>query len=420
MELNRKLIKRKADGTMINTETINERDQSIIQRIKNNENINNIASDFNMSANEIIALTKHYQGEKMTAKEQTLYNRTQTEIYEMLRIYQGHNNNDARNKACRLLEKIIPEMKIAQLIALSSESLDETKGLGPTIISYINYAKNEMIQNINDMDPQIIEAARIQRQRKIESSMYHIGPSVKNLSEPTYRFQVGEKVRVGNLKNAEIDEILDNGKMYVIKYDEEIRNAIRKVIGTKPNYMVELWPFVRPITNGQSQFVETFGFESDLKTINKSVESLIHDYYHFGINMNPEYQRDYVWDQSDKEKLIRSIFMGADIGRFALITDYSNPGSNPYGYEILDGKQRLNAIIEYFENRWPYDGVYYNDLSWKDRHRFANHLVQISYLDKTETNRDEIIQQFIIINQAGRHMSDDDIQNAINLLKTSK
>jgi hypothetical protein len=243
---------------------------------------------------------------------------------------------------------------------------------------------------------------------------------VKNLSEPSYRFQIGEKVRVGNLKNAEIDEILDNGKMYVIKYDEEIRNVIQKVIGTKPNYMVELWPFVRPITNGQSQFVETFGFESDLKTINKSVESLIHDYYHFGINMNPEYQRDYVWDQSDKEKLIRSIFMGADIGRFALITDYSNPGSNPYGYEILDGKQRLNAIIEYFENRWPYDGVYYNDLSWKDRHRFANHLVQISYLDKTETNKDEIIQQFIIINQAGRHMSDDDIQNAINLLKTSK
>ena len=41
---------------------------------------------------------------------------------------------------------------------------------------------------------------------------------------------------------------------------------------------------------------------------NSTIESLLHTYYNFGINMNPDYQRDYVWTMEDKLLLIDSIF----------------------------------------------------------------------------------------------------------------
>ena len=80
--------------------------------------------------------------------------------------------------------------------------------------------------------------------------------------------------------------------------------------------------------------------------------------------MNPDYQRDYVWELSDKQLLIDSIFNNIDIGKFAFIhLDYKTWNKTGYAYEILDGKQRLKTIIDFYENRFSYKGIYYNDLS---------------------------------------------------------
>jgi uncharacterized protein with ParB-like and HNH nuclease domain len=69
--------------------------------------------------------------------------------------------------------------------------------------------------------------------------------------------------------------------------------------------------------------------------------------------MNPDYQRDLVWSLEDKVNLIDSIYNDIEIGRFAFIkTDYSKNNfdfDKDFYWEILDGKQRISAIIDFFE-----------------------------------------------------------------------
>ena len=68
--------------------------------------------------------------------------------------------------------------------------------------------------------------------------------------------------------------------------------------------------------------------------------------YHRGLIDNPDYQRGYVWTLEDKQKLIQSIFNRADIGKFVFIEDENY---REYRLEVIDGKQRLRAILDYYE-----------------------------------------------------------------------
>ena len=81
---------------------------------------------------------------------------------------------------------------------------------------------------------------------------------------------------------------------------------------------------------------------------NRELSDLISKRYYFGVNDTPDYQRDLVWSLDDKKALIDSIFKGVDIGKFVFISLDYKPDSPCY--EILDGKQRLNGLLD--ENVW--------------------------------------------------------------------
>lgn len=62
------------------------------------------------------------------------------------------------------------------------------------------------------------------------------------------------------------------------------------------------------------------------------------------MNIRPEYQRRLVWDAKKKSLFIESLLMNIPIPPIFLYeTDLSR-------YEVMDGQQRLNAIIEFYEN----------------------------------------------------------------------
>ena len=74
--------------------------------------------------------------------------------------------------------------------------------------------------------------------------------------------------------------------------------------------------------------------------------------FNFVINI-----RGNVWDIEDKVKLIDSIFNNIDVGKFAFIkVPYKD---NSPSYECLDGKQRVTALIEFYEGRFEYKGLKY-------------------------------------------------------------
>lgn len=59
------------------------------------------------------------------------------------------------------------------------------------------------------------------------------------------------------------------------------------------------------------------------------------------INMNPDYQRPLVWDTENKRMFIENLINDFPVGAVAMAK--IDDGSR-YEIEIVDGKQRLNAI----------------------------------------------------------------------------
>jgi len=100
------------------------------------------------------------------------------------------------------------------------------------------------------------------------------------------------------------------------------------------------------------------------------------------IEFEPKYQRPgFVWNKSEKQLLIDSIFNEFDIPKFYF--HYNTNDNNPVAnnskkyFSIIDGKQRIHAIFEFMNNKWPLSddfqflntndidirGMYYKDIA---------------------------------------------------------
>lgn len=69
------------------------------------------------------------------------------------------------------------------------------------------------------------------------------------------------------------------------------------------------------------------------------------------LNLRPEYQRRLVWDRKKKSLFIESLLMNVPIPPvFLYEIDLSR-------YEVMDGQQRLNAVLEFYENQFTLTGL---------------------------------------------------------------
>jgi uncharacterized protein with ParB-like and HNH nuclease domain len=125
-----------------------------------------------------------------------------------------------------------------------------------------------------------------------------------------------------------------------------------------------------------------------------------------------------VWTHEDKELLLDSVFKNIEIGKFALIhLSTSEWRERGFSYEILDGKQRLSTLIEFYENKLSYKGKYYNDLSWKDRMTFKHHNVSVAEVESE--NKKTILKYFLMLNRTGKAMDEaqlDKVESMLNEL----
>lgn len=251
-----------------------------------------------------------------------------------------------------------------------------------------------------------------QLQQERENGINFIKDEVQHLNEPTYKFKIGDKVKYGALKDCTVKEVLYDGKVYglhCISTEKNYENPYDREV-----YRVARWTSVRPLTNGDSKFSKNQNVKINFN--NSMIKSLIHKYYAFGVDMNPEYQRGYVWELEDKQLLIDSIFNNIDIGKFAFIyLDDKKWAETGNGYEILDGKQRLSTIIEFYENRFPYNGVYYNDLSAKDKNVFLNH--HIVQGEVREADRKAVLKYFLMLNRTGKSMDKSQLDKIEKMLE---
>lgn len=247
-----------------------------------------------------------------------------------------------------------------------------------------------------------------QKQAALEGYSYERAyHTAKQAGEPSYRFAVGDKVQVGQLLNCVVDEILEGGYMYLVRSGPN-----------SDNYSCWAWTNVRPLDDDKdTQFAKRDSALSRLHYSNRKMYSLLNYHYLFGVDFNPDYQRGSVWDEEDREKLLDSIFAGREIGRFVFKQlPFIRANDDGNYYEIVDGKQRMLTLLAFYENRFPYKGVFYNDLSVLDKNWFMDASIGVAELDQN-TTRAEVLEVFLALNEGGKPVAKEVLDHARELLK---
>lgn len=233
------------------------------------------------------------------------------------------------------------------------------------------------------------------------------------IPEPTYKYEIGDKVTIGNLENVYVCGIHENGKIYEINYSSTNTNY-GNPITTHNHKMYVKWIDIRKHVEDKLSLIKNNDLRLNYSQM--TMHSIFSKAYYFGINFEPEYQRDYVWDLQDKNNLIDSIFNNVDIGKFAFIHyDSSKWLETGFGYEILDGKQRIRAILDYYEDRFKYCGKYFSDLNARDQDHFEGY--PISVAEMRNITQEQILRYFIKLNTCGKVMSQEQIDKVKKMLE---
>lgn len=250
---------------------------------------------------------------------------------------------------------------------------------------------------------------------QLQRKLSELEDKLKHTSDPTYLFRTGDAVRVGSLQDAVVAEVLHDGKIYLIDYtyiDKNFGKPIRHEHVT--NYFI--WMDVRKM---RDEIPETIINNTDMNVrfAYRMLSELMNRVYNFGVNFDPDYQRDYVWELEDKVQLIESVYNNVDIGKFALIQyDTRTWVRTGLGYEIVDGKQRLLALKEFYEDRFAWRGKKFSDLTSREQNHFMNY--PVIFAEVKDMTREQVLRYFIMLNTSGKIMDENHLDRVREELNT--
>lgn len=135
-------------------------------------------------------------------------------------------------------------------------------------------------------------------------------------------------------------------------------------------------------------------------------------------NVN-HYQRELVWNEEDKANLIDSIYNYSDIGKFVVVRrDYDyikkmiklNHLNNLAFHELVDGKQRLNAIVDFMTDKFKdNNGRFYSEIDQVHKRRlWSYNKCTIAILE--DATPIQIKRAFLNVNNTGKPMTKEHIQ----------
>ncbi len=228
---------------------------------------------------------------------------------------------------------------------------------------------------------------------------------------PTYSFEPEEEVIYGGHDKCVVKEKFDDGLIYSV----EITNTKKEVTHTEDRYVS--WIDLRKKGEWGKQEKLMNDDNTRINYMQQTIYSLLVRAYQAGVDMNPEYQREHVWSMEDKINLIESIMCNIDIGKFVFV-ERSNKESNEKGtgyYEILDGKQRLSAILEFHQDRFSYKGKVFSTLHGRDRAHFDCFAVSVAEL--SNLSPEQRLQTFVRLNTAGRIMDKEHLDKVKKMIK---
>lgn len=127
------------------------------------------------------------------------------------------------------------------------------------------------------------------------------------------------------------------------------------------------------------------------------------------IDLQPDFQRDLVWNKAKKQSLIDTVLRNWQFPPiFVVVPDEA------LSVDVLDGQQRLNSVYEFFQNCFPVngniepfdpninslDGLFYRDLPPPVKQKVNRY--SIRFFELCDYNEDEPYELFFRLNQGSK------------------
>lgn len=239
-------------------------------------------------------------------------------------------------------------------------------------------------------------------QFKTLAADHHIPPA-------NYHYQVGEVVLYGARHSCRVEEVLDNGRLLHISHHDRGESYGISFDNNRRLPLIVWWTDLVPVGP-----IEETNFSRPrirMQYMQHDIGSLLHRAYSRGLIDSPIYQRGYVWSLADKQRLVRSVFNRTDIGKFVFL-EYAYPENR---LEVVDGKQRLNALMEFTQGRFEFEGKTWFQLSGQDKHAFLDVMIQSADLNAEYVKKSDILWLFLSVNTGGVPQTEEHVAKARKL-----
>lgn len=207
----------------------------------------------------------------------------------------------------------------------------------------------------------------------------------KEFIEECRGFKIGDEVFIDNYQYKKIiAEFIENKEgTFVIFTDHNINHS--------PKLIEMISKEKRKDSKDKSYFQTLKEYsifdDTQIDEITSDVEHMLNEFSVGTYDFNPIYQRDLVWSTEKKQEFVKKLLIGdVDLRPTFITAPYKKSKRE---YEVLDRKQRMMSVIQFIQNQFPVEGLYYKDLTLGDVSRLMNATFKyklVKYYDKKKVS----------------------------------
>ncbi|GFM77866.1 hypothetical protein PSCICM_36850 [Pseudomonas cichorii] len=181
--------------------------------------------------------------------------------------------------------------------------------------------------------------------------------------------------------------------------------------------------------NFDSEYEEEFSFSPEdafskitSYSISYSISTLIDLIEHQELELEPEFQRNFVWDKRTASLFIDSLLIG-----FPTPNLFFGRNASRDDFIVVDGLQRLKTVYFFMTGRFSggdgfrlvglsgraWDGRSYNELPLNLQRRLKNSILNATIIDDIDFNPEVVHELFYRINTGGIPLTDQEVRNCV-------
>lgn len=160
-----------------------------------------------------------------------------------------------------------------------------------------------------------------------------------------------------------------------------------------------------------------------IKNENRSIKWIRDEFNKGNLFVDDSFQRRYVWLKKHKIKLIETILLGYVIPEIYIWEVETNPDNGDVKYSIVDGQQRIGAIVDYINGNFSlskthlekkdasYAGKKFSELTDDEKSKIWGYSLSARTILQ-DVKREDIVQLFLRLNSTDKSLNPQELRNA--------